>query len=103
MEIQKLTKSVSRNTCLGQIIHHARPMVQEYVTQGNASQNTSQNQSFMVIGRAGQDGQLAHFHVDVVSASANDSVIIPLHKMEENFVSDLTQVMNCAILTHAML
>ena len=103
MEIQKLTKCVSRNTCHGQTIHHVRPMVPECVTQGNVSQNISQNQSFMVIGRAGQDGQPAHFRVDVVSGSVNDFVIIQLHKMEENFVSDLTQVMNCAILTHAML
>ena len=69
---------------------------------GNVSQNISQNQSLMDIGRAGQGGQRVRFHVDEVSESANGFVIVPLHKMEESSVMDQTQVMNCAIRIHAI-
>ena len=69
---------------------------------GNVSQNTSLNRSFMVTGRAGRDGQHVRFPVDEASESANDFAIARLHKMEENFVLDQTQVMNCAIQIHAI-
>ena len=101
-EIPKLTKSVLPSTCHGQIIHPVRPMVLEYVMRENASQNISQNRSFMDTGRAGQDGQRVLFHVAVVYESANDSVTVRLHKMEENFALGQTQAMNCAIQIHAI-
>lgn len=77
-------------------------MVVACVMLGNVSQNTSQNRSFMATGRAGRDGQHVRFPVDEAFESANDFVIARLHKMEENFVLDQTQVMNCAIQIHAI-
>ena len=102
METPKLTKYVWRNTCHGQIILPVRPMVLGFVMLGNVSQNIFRSRSFMAIGRAGQGGQRVRFHVDEVSESANDFVIVQLHKMEENSVLDQTQVMNCAIQIHAI-
>ena len=61
-------------------------MVLGFVMLGNVSQNTSQNRSFMVTGRAGRDGPHVRFPVDEASESANDFVIVQLHKMEESSV-----------------
>lgn len=61
-------------------------MVLGFVMLGNVSQNISRNRSFMAIGRAGLGGQRVRFHVDEVSESANDFVIVQLHKMEESSV-----------------
>ena len=77
-------------------------MVLGFVMLGNVSQNIFRNRSFMAIGRAGLGGQRVRFHVDEVSESANDFVIVQLHKMEESSVLDQTPVMNCAIQIHAI-